>query len=341
MAGAYGEVLGSTAGIETRAHEMLQALGARAASSASAISLWDPIRRHHVAVANHGYPDHVMDHLNTWFIDHDPLFDTMRVRGLGALRWRDFPEYRNTYSAQGVFVPAGFDEGLSARLVTADGTYAGTIHVNCDDARYPSDDDVTEINALRAQMAAHLDFSVRPRMVAELVAPEAQAWAVDAAGQAHLLIHGDTFDNPLDRTLVAEMTLAARAPGLGFRPEVTRWFDGSTWLHARHIDTAKRFRQDSLSGVILVTRDPLPFAITPRELDALTLAAQGLTNNQIAAQLFISVRTAGHHMESAMAKLGASNRAACVSHAVTWGLLSGRLLGGNERAGNDSGLRSA
>ncbi|WP_304113870.1 helix-turn-helix transcriptional regulator [Mycolicibacterium bacteremicum] len=329
MAGTYAEVLGSTASIETRAHEMLDALGARAASSASAISLWDPIRRRHVAVANHGYPDAVMEHLNTWFIDHDPLFEKMRVRGLGALRWRDFPEYRDTYSVQGVFVPAGFDEGLSARLVTADGSYAGTIHVNCDDARHPSDDDVAEINSLRAQMAEQLDFSVRPRMVAELMAPEAQAWAVDADGQAHLLIHGDTFDAPLDRALVAEMTLAARAPELGFRPEVTRWFDGAGWLHARHIGTARRFSQDSLTGVILVTRDPLPFGITARELDALTLAAQGLTNNQIAARLFISVRTAGHHMESAMAKLGASNRAACVSHAVTWGLLSGRLLGGN------------
>ncbi|MGU3500783.1 LuxR C-terminal-related transcriptional regulator [Mycobacterium sp. C31M] len=326
MAGAYGEVLGSTASIETRAHEMLDRLGRRATSSASAICLWDPIRRRHVAVANHGYPDQVMEHLNTWFIDHDPLFEKMRVRGLGALRWRDFPEYRETYSVQGVFVPAGFDEGLSARLVTADGSYAGTIHVNCDDARYPSDDDVAEINALRAQMAEQLDFTMRPRMVAELMAPEAQAWAVDGDGQSHLLIHGDTFEGPLDRALVAEMTLAARAPGLAFRPEVTRWCDGADWLHARHINTASRFSQDSLNGVVLITRDPLPFGITPRELDALTLAACGLTNNQIAARLFISARTAGHHLENAIVKLGASNRASCVSQAVAWGLVSGRVL---------------
>lgn len=330
--GAYGEVLGSTSSIETRAHDMLDALSAKAASSASAISLWDPIRRCHVAVANHGYPDAVMDHLNTWFIDHDPLFETMRARGLGALRWRDFPEYRDTYSVQGVFAPAGFDEGLSARLITADGTYAGTIHVNCDDARYPSDDDVGEINSLRAQMAEHLDFSVRPRMVADLLAPRAQAWAVDAGGRAHLLSLGDTFDRPIDRDLVADMALAAYTPGLGFRPEATRWHDGTGWLHVRHIATAPRYRHDSLDAVVLITSDPLPFAITPRELDALTLAIQGLTNNQIAARLFISVRTAGHHLESAMAKLGAGNRAACVSQAVSWGLVSGRLLAGNDAA---------
>ena len=326
MAGTYGDVLGSTASIETRAHEMLDALGSRAASSASAICLWDPIARNHVAIANHDYPDEVIAHLNTWFIDHDPLFESMCSRDLGALRWRDFPDYRSTYSVTSVFTPAGFDEGLSARLVTADGSYAGTIHVNCDDPRYPSDDDVREINALRRQMAEHLDFSVRPRMVAELLSPDAQAWAVDDTGRTHLLRHGDAFENPLDIPLVSDMAMATQALGAHLRPDATRWHDGSSWLHARHIPTSPRYRGDSLSGVILVSRAELPFGITPRELDALTLAVLGLTNNQIAGRLFISARTAGHHVENAIVKLGASNRASCVSLAMSWGLVSGRIL---------------
>lgn len=326
MDGTYGQVLGSSAGIETRAHEMLDALGSRAASSASAICLWDPIARSHVAVANRAYPDDVITHLNTWFIDHDPLFDSMRQRDCGALRWRDFPDYRDTFSVRNVFTPAGFDEGLSARLVTADGTYAGTIHVNCDDPRYPSDDDVREINALRHQMATYLDFSLRPRMVAELLSPRAQAWAVDAAGRAHLLRLGEAFDAALDASLIADMTTVSRRYGATLRSEVTRWRDGADWLHVRHICTSPRYRGDSLAAVILVDKAELPFAITPRELDALTLAAYGLTNNQIAAHLFISARTAGHHVENAMGKLGAQNRASCTSLAISWGLVSGSVL---------------
>jgi len=325
MTGTYAQVLGSTASLETRAHEMLEALAAKAVSSASAISLWDPITRSHVTLANHGYPDQVMTHLNTWFIDHDPLFDSMRRRDLGALRWRDFPNYRDTYSVTDVFTPAGFDEGLSARLVTADGTYAGTIHVNCDNPSYPSDDDVVEINTLRRQMAEHLDFSVRPRMVAELVAPDAQAWAVDHAGRTHLLRLGD-FAAPCDEALVADMARAVLGLGAPLRPEATRWHDGSAWLYVRHISTASRYRGDSLSGVMLVSTADLPHGITARELDVLTLAAFGLTNNQIAARLFISARTAGHHVENAMVKLGASNRASCVSLAMSLGLVSGRAL---------------
>ena len=55
-------------------------------------------------------------------------------------------------------------------------------------------------------------------------------------------------------------------------------------------------------------------------------ARYGLTNNQIAAHLFISARTAGHHVENAMAKLGAQNRASCTSLAISWGLVSGSVL---------------
>ncbi|SEH63693.1 regulatory protein, luxR family [Mycolicibacterium rutilum] len=326
MTGTYSQVLGSTASIETRAHEMLDVLAGRAPSSASAICLWDPIARRHVTVANHGYPEPVMTHLNTWFISHDPLFDSMRRRDSGALRWRDFPDYRSTYSVTGVFTPAGFDEGLSARLVTADGTYAGTIHVNCDDPRYPTDDDVVEINALRRQMAEQLDFCLRPRMVAELLAPGAQAWAVDDAGSAHLLRLGDEFDAALEETLIAEIARAVHGLGAHLRPEATRWHDGSSWLYVRHISTPARYRGDSLNGLMLVRRAELPCGITARELDVLTLAAYGLTNNQIAARLFISARTAGHHVENAAVKLGATNRASCVSSAMSWGLVSGRVL---------------
>lgn len=326
MAGIYGDVLGSSASIETRAHDLLDTLASRAESSASAICLWDPLQRRHIGVANRDYPHAVMDHFNNWFVDNDPLFDSMRVHGLGALRWRDFPDYRGGYSVNNVFRPAGFDEGLSARLITRDGTYVGTLHVNCDDSRYPSDDDVAEINSLRLQVAEQLDFTQRPRMVAELVAPDAQAWAVDDFGRAHLLRCGDAFVAPLDELLVSDLAASFHAAAPVITPEVLRHHDGTSWLHVRRIATSPRYRGDSLGAVLLVSRGPLPMGVTPRELDALTLAVCGLTNTQIAGRLFISARTAGHHLESASAKLGAPNRASCASSAMSLGLLSAQVL---------------
>ncbi|NKZ03473.1 helix-turn-helix transcriptional regulator [Actinomadura latina] len=48
--------------------------------------------------------------------------------------------------------------------------------------------------------------------------------------------------------------------------------------------------------------------LTPQELQVVRLAAQGMSNRDIAAQLFLSPRTVGHHLYRAFPKLGVSSR---------------------------------
>jgi DNA-binding CsgD family transcriptional regulator/tetratricopeptide (TPR) repeat protein len=56
--------------------------------------------------------------------------------------------------------------------------------------------------------------------------------------------------------------------------------------------------------------------LTPREAEVLTLVARGYTNREIAAELVISVRTAGVHVSHILRKLGAPDRleAAAIAH---------------------------
>jgi DNA-binding NarL/FixJ family response regulator len=62
--------------------------------------------------------------------------------------------------------------------------------------------------------------------------------------------------------------------------------------------------------------------LTERELEVLSLLAQGMPNKEIAAQLVISERTAKFHVSSIMGKLGATNRTEAVSLAAQKGLIT-------------------
>jgi DNA-binding NarL/FixJ family response regulator len=59
-----------------------------------------------------------------------------------------------------------------------------------------------------------------------------------------------------------------------------------------------------------------PFGLTPRELQVLSLIADGATNRQIGAALFMAEKTASVHVSRILAKLGVQSRtqAAAVAH---------------------------
>ncbi len=59
-----------------------------------------------------------------------------------------------------------------------------------------------------------------------------------------------------------------------------------------------------------------PFGLTPRERQVLALLAEGATNRQIGAALFMAEKTASVHVSRILAKLGVQGRtqAAAVAH---------------------------
>jgi DNA-binding NarL/FixJ family response regulator len=61
--------------------------------------------------------------------------------------------------------------------------------------------------------------------------------------------------------------------------------------------------------------------LTNREREVMTLVAAGLTNDEIAERLFVSTATAKTHVNRAMTKLGARDRAQLVVFAYESGLV--------------------
>jgi DNA-binding CsgD family transcriptional regulator len=81
------------------------------------------------------------------------------------------------------------------------------------------------------------------------------------------------------------------------------------------------------ADVTLVLSDGVPAPVeddvllTPRELEVLTLLAEGLSNKAIARRLGISVHTAKFHVGALMDKLDAVGRTDAVAHAVRRGVI--------------------
>jgi HD-GYP domain-containing protein (c-di-GMP phosphodiesterase class II) len=68
-------------------------------------------------------------------------------------------------------------------------------------------------------------------------------------------------------------------------------------------------------------RTQWPAGLLDREVEVLRLVARGLSNRAIASHLYISPRTAEHHVQHIYTKIGASTRAAAAMFAMEHGLL--------------------
>jgi ATP/maltotriose-dependent transcriptional regulator MalT len=100
----------------------------------------------------------------------------------------------------------------------------------------------------------------------------------------------------------------------------------------RETSSRETIRETVVVKEVLVPAEaPAPFApntarqqtlgITARELEILTLVARGLSNREIAAQLFVSENTVKTHCARAFDKLGAARRTQAVQRGKELGLL--------------------
>jgi ATP/maltotriose-dependent transcriptional regulator MalT len=65
-----------------------------------------------------------------------------------------------------------------------------------------------------------------------------------------------------------------------------------------------------------VGRPSLPAGLTEREAEVLRLVAAGLTNNEIAAELFLSAKTVSRHLSNIFTKIGVSSRGRATAYAL-------------------------
>ena len=120
--------------------------------------------------------------------------------------------------------------------------------------------------------------------------------------------------------LAAEGNRAAAAEAARAALEQARKL-GSRWLAAEIVALAERARLElDVAGAAPAEAGPTapedPFGLTARERQVLALLAEGATNRQIGAALFMAEKTASVHVSRILAKLGVHGRtqAAAVAH---------------------------
>jgi two-component system, NarL family, response regulator NreC len=90
----------------------------------------------------------------------------------------------------------------------------------------------------------------------------------------------------------------------------------------RRVASGDGYVEPSLGARLVVDNDQTALeALTERERDVLQLLALGYTNQEIAAQLYISVRTVDTHRAHIMLKLGLGSRAELVMFSLAHGVI--------------------
>jgi DNA-binding CsgD family transcriptional regulator len=150
-------------------------------------------------------------------------------------------------------------------------------------------------------------------------APELWRVAVEAFGFGHV------YEEARSRWRLAEALLAT-GDRAGAAEQATAALEvaarlGAVPLRAAVEALVRRGRLDVAAAGGVRTPD-VAAVLTPREAEVLALLAQGRTNRQIGAELYISDKTASVHVSNIIAKLAASGRTEAVAIAAQRGLLA-------------------
>lgn len=200
-----------------------------------------------------------------------------------------------------------------------------------------TDDQYYVAQAYGLGVTIRVDAAAVDRLAAEAIAwgatlparlPEVRAWLATVPAEQSRANGSDTPDE------WAAVVASWDEIGQPYRAALARYRQADALLRVRSRDAAAQLLADVLGvadalgaaplaaqvrslaqrarltlSVGVPARDPVAaLNLTPRELEVLALVAQGRTNRQIGAALFISEKTASVHVTNLLRKLGVTNR---------------------------------
>lgn len=288
---------------------------------AAALLAWDAAAGEHIVLGSSTYDDATLAGLGEPYARTDPHQRMLKTQR--PLRISDLPyDYRRTELYQEVLGPAGFGDGMSTCLFSGDGAYAGMLHLSAELTDAFASRHVQMIAALTGSLGQLC--SVRRLWSALLPDDDVSGVSlVDRTGRPRRVEEYEPatcLDDPDFGRFVERLLGTRTCMLLGVWPVRGGWVT----LRVERV-------QDPLvehAAALLVTESPWqpPYGLSARELDVLNGLAQGASNQRIASERSISVRTVTTHVERILAKLGQESRAGAAAKAAREGLLRLDLL---------------
>ncbi len=321
-AGRLAAIASDSAAPSDRAEAVLAELQSLIPIDAAEIIALSPFdsgnARSHSMLATHGYSSEVLSNLHSE--DFFELMECLNLPSSGRpTRMKDLPgDPLDNWAVSDVLIPAGFSEGITMCLRTSDGRFVGVINLSTSDNEHPTDLAKEVLTQLCTALGNMADPLRSRAWVHSLVGTSATAVGLDKNGTAidlpgisrHNLLQGET-----------ELLATARQSAQMNTWSSFVWPDEGDFFRVRILPCKSEEHIATL--VSLDTMDIGPF--THRELEVLTLAAEGLSNNEIGEALVITSRTVATHVEHILDKIQAPNRAAAAAYALREGLILGKV----------------
>lgn len=319
--GSVGTIAGIAADhdtLEARSAAILAELKSLIPFDAAELASINPISGETVGITNTGYETAVLEGLRS-----APFIELMYLLDLPdtgrPIRMKDLPgDPLDNWAVSDLLLPAGYAEGMTMALRSPDGRFTGVLNLSTTSRDHPSDLARDVVAKLCTVLGSLVDPMRSGRWLAMLLGAESMAVGLDNQGCTVPLPGIAGHSLLTDGTDLVEV--AQGAAGMGTWNSFV-WPDDETWYRVRVVPC--KDEQPITSVISMDTFDIGP--LTRRELEVITLAADGLSNVEISNALVISSRTVGTHIEHILGKLSAPNRAAAVAYALREGLIMGKV----------------
>ncbi|WP_028931934.1 helix-turn-helix transcriptional regulator [Pseudonocardia asaccharolytica] len=293
-----------------------------ASFDAAMIAVRDPLTGRHRPLANEGYAPSLLTFLNSGYLSCYS-YDVARTCRR-PMRMRDFgPDFYRTPVYREFLDGAGYREGVTLVLRSGGdrGCVTGLMTMSFTEPRAADQAARRGLELVAPTLGQLVDTGRTPTLLASLIGGGAAAYIVDGTGTTFATSGAgeQASEEPSVAAIaVTRAFLSSDSPSL--RGYCARRCD-AVWERAHLVRLSDNECADGPRALLMLRHEPLPCALTERELDVLTLVSRGLPNRAIGASLGISPRTTGRHIEHLLLKTSLANRAALASYAVENGLI--------------------